>query len=111
MRAALTRPKLPGASEQPLAPQLRRDLLIRDDSTGFLVGLTAGHSLDDVEVILHLIKAAIIRETIKKRANRVFRRHEEPIIQEMSPECEFAGRNSTSVQDVDALVAYLQTLK
>ena len=39
------------------------------------------------------IEAAIVRETIEKRANRVFRCHEETPL--FTPEYEFAGRNST----------------
>lgn len=70
---------------------------MRDDATGLLVGLTTGHSLNDIEVVLHLVEAAIVRQSIKKRANSVFCRHQEHRVQKMAPEYELSGRNSTSI--------------
>ena len=70
--AALTRPRLLGVSEQPLAPQLQLHLFMRNDVTRFLVRLTATHCLQDVEVVLHLVKSTVLRQSIQQRAHLVF---------------------------------------
>ena len=50
---------------------------MRDDAAGFLICLTTGHGLNHIEVVLHFVETAIVRKAIKKRANSVFRRHQE----------------------------------
>jgi hypothetical protein len=68
---------------------------MRDDPTSFLISLPPGHSLHDIEVVLHLVEAAVVRKPSKQRANRVFGRHQDHRLQKIPPEYELAGRNST----------------
>ena len=70
---------------------------MRNDTTGVLVSFTTGHGLDDVQVVLDLVEAAVVRKSIEKRTNRVFRRHGDPIIWRMMPEYELVVRNSTRI--------------
>ena len=58
--------------EQPLAPQLQLHLFMRNDVTRFLVRRTATHCLQDVEVVLHLVKSTVLRQSIQQRAHLVF---------------------------------------
>jgi hypothetical protein len=46
-----------------------------DHATGLFVRLTTRHCLDNVQMVLNLIEAAVIRQAIEKRANCVLRGH------------------------------------
>jgi len=44
-------------------------LSVRNEAAGVLVRRAACHGLDHIEVVLHLVKRAILRKSIEKRAN------------------------------------------
>lgn len=66
-----------------------------NEATGFLVGIATRNRLDHIEVVLHIIEGAILRQPVEERANLVSGRHESPAVQAMLSEYGLAGRNST----------------
>lgn len=86
MTSAPTRSRLPDASEEPLAAQLCVNLLVGNGPTCFLVRLATGDGLHDVQMVLHVIETAIVRETIQERADSVFGSHSN-LNQEACVEC------------------------
>jgi hypothetical protein len=50
-------------------------LLVRDNPAGFAVRETPPDRLHDVQVVQHVIEAAIVRETVEQRPNGIFGRH------------------------------------
>ena len=55
-----------------------------NDATGFLIGLAPGYSLHDVEVVQHVIQAAVVWEAIEKRSHGVLRGHKASFFIRMS---------------------------
>jgi hypothetical protein len=48
---------------------------MRNDSTSFAVRETPTNRLHDVEVILHVVEAAIVWQTVEERSNGIFGGH------------------------------------
>jgi len=46
-----------------------------NDPAGFLVGLTPGYRLHDIEVVQDVIQAAVVRESIEERPHSVLSSH------------------------------------
>ena len=56
--------------------QLFVDLLVWNRTARFFVGLAARKGLQDIEVVLHVIKRAVVRESSQERANGLFSGHD-----------------------------------
>ena len=54
-----------------------------NDTTAILIGLAQGYSLHDVEVVQHVIQAAVVWEANGERPHGVLRGHEASLIETM----------------------------
>ena len=69
-------PRLRRGPEQPFAAQVSGDLFVRNDAIRLDVCQASTDRLDDVQVIQHVVQAAIVWETVKKSSNGIFDGHE-----------------------------------
>jgi hypothetical protein len=65
-------PRLPGASEQPPASQLFVDLLVWNRTARLFVSLAPRKCLQDVQVVLHFVEGAVVREASQQGADHSF---------------------------------------
>jgi hypothetical protein len=77
---------------------------VGNEPTGCLVCIAGGHRLNHIQVVLHIIKCAVLGKPVEKRAHLVFGRHGPPAIEAMLPEYGLVCRNSTLVSDPDGSV-------
>ena len=56
-----------------------------ESSTGFRIGDAPARCLHDVQVVQHVVQAAVVGQTVEQRANGVFGSHDNPASQEGDP--------------------------
>jgi hypothetical protein len=72
------RPNLLRVSEQPLTAEFRGHLLVRNNASSGLIGLTLCERPDDIEVILDVFKAAVVRQSVEQRQHCFLGGHGRP---------------------------------
>jgi hypothetical protein len=72
-RIGLRRPREP---ELPFAAQVSSNLFVRNNLPSLAISRPPTNRLCNVEVIQHVIQAAVVGQAIEERAHGVFGRHE-----------------------------------
>ena len=75
LAADYSRSRLRRGPEQPLATEIRSDLLMRNRPARLAVCEAPPDSLHDVQAVQHVVEAAIVRPAVEKRPNNIFGRH------------------------------------
>ena len=71
----LIRSILPGAVDQPFLAKLSGYLLVGYRAADFGVGLAALNGLQDVQMVLHIVQTAVVRQTVKKLLDALLDMH------------------------------------
>ena len=77
-------------------------MLMRNDPAGLAVSETPTDRLHDVEVVQHVVEAAVVWQTIEERSNSIFGRHRN--LRKDGPEYTTAAVFSQVLEQVDSLV-------
>ena len=81
------------AADQPFAAELVGNLFVWDCSASLDVGTALSHRLNDVQMIKHVVQAAIIREPIQQGSHCLFRGLQKPSLlrTQYNVGCRFGG--------------------